>query len=88
MMSGVCLLKGCTLRGNKASYGGALEVGHHACCCFCCQLGRVCAGWLLVAWPACAAPSRHASSVPQQVSLGTELNTVCVSVSRVLFFCR
>lgn len=44
---------------------------------------RVC--WLLFAWPACAAPSRHASLVPQQVSLGTELNTVCVSVSRVLF---
>ena len=52
MMSGVCLLKGCTLRGNRATYGGALEVGHHACCCFCCKLGRVCAGWLLVAWPA------------------------------------
>lgn len=27
MMSGVCLLKDCTLRGNKATYGGALEVG-------------------------------------------------------------
>lgn len=26
MMSGVCLLKDCVVRGNKATYGGGLEV--------------------------------------------------------------